>query len=398
MRGVGAPARRQLQAIAQAIGGKAAKLRVIVPAHIGLPRVATGAAIHADKSGIDRAPIDRVVVRGVHLLLQALPPGQHRTHGGGQLVVPLKFGLAGVQVAVAPGGLPIHELVGRFTDRHGARPDWQKFAFEREPAHFGAHVGVRILGAGAIIHPGFALRLQPLPFDAPVGIQSVAQRHLGGGLLQAIAVGVVAEHILGIGRGNAVLGHTAEVHLVVKTVLLTTQPHGAGCVAVFAQRHLGIGQQWLACALAALGKHLDDPAHGFAAVQGRGRAFDHFNALDQLQRQVGQHRRCRVGRAVAHAIDQQQAVVAARTAQKNTLRLAAPAVAGQLHTGQALQHFGHRAARAHRIQLCAGNDGHIGQSCIQTAFGACGGDHGFLQRSLLRHGGVGEDGTGDGRQ
>ena len=200
MRGVGTPARRQLQAIAQAIGGKAAKLRVIVPAHIGLPRVATGAAIHADKSGIDRAPIDRVVVRGVHLLLQALPPGQHRAHGGGQLVVPLEFGLAGVQVAVAPGGLPIHELVGRFTDRHGARPDWQKFAFEREPAHFGAHVGVRILGAGAIIHPGFALRLQPLPFDAPVGIQSVAQRHLGGGLLQAIAVGVVAEHILGIGR------------------------------------------------------------------------------------------------------------------------------------------------------------------------------------------------------
>jgi hypothetical protein len=117
-------------------------------------------------------------------------------------------------------------------------------------------------------------------------------------------------------------------------------------------------------------------------------ALEDLDALDRVQRQAAPHRRAGRGRAIAHAVDQQDGVARFGAADEDVAALATAAVGGHLHARGAHQHFGQRLA-SHLFDVGALDDGDVAHQAIHPRGRAAGGDDGIGERGngTLRKGG-----------
>ena len=120
--------------------------------------------------------------------------------------------------------------------------------------------------------------------------------------------------------------------------------------------HAGLGAEVAARSLVAPGDDVDDATNRIAAVQRRTRTFHHFDPLDELRCDVLQRRRADRAGIHAHAVDQDQRVIALRAANEHGGGLAGAATAHDIHACMKAQHFSDIECDA-AVQFLASNQG-----------------------------------------
>ena len=308
----------------------------------------------------------------LHVLLHTLGEQQRRAQRCGDLVLPAQLLLRGADVAEAGKGRRAGQ---RVVVVHRARqPDHRAPALPHRAGQLGRqHLGTQLgagIGAGAVVQLRRALRLEQGGLGAP-GTQLQAQAAVDAALLEAVVVGVVAaEGHAGVGGREAVAAAVLQAQAAVEAAAAEAGTACQFAVALAAHRGHGFGHE---TGPAAPREDLDHAADGVRAVQARERPTHDLDALDAVERDVVPAGRAQRGRAVAHAVDQQQRVAALEPAQRHRGRLAQPAVAPELQPALAGQQLGQRAARS-RLDARAVDDADLGQGLVHTLRRTAGGD------------------------
>ena len=131
--------------------------------------------------------------------------------------------------------------------------------------------------------------------------------------------------------------------------------------------------------LTALGEDLHHAPQGVRAIHGARRATQHFDAVDEAQRDALPGRATGGLRVDAHPIDVHRSKARFRATQKNASGGARATVARELHTGQTGQQVG-QTGGATAFDGFTVHNGDIGHQVGQRLRGARGCHHGFRQR------------------
>ena len=378
-----APGGVDLVAVARVAGAVRAKLRVVVAPRIQLPAVGTGLAGQPGKRGVDAACVDRIGLRAVDLLLQGFQPGHHRARAGLDVVLPGPLVLRGFKQPRQVKRAGCHQrlaAVHPLAEVEAGGPGGGDLAVEPGAQHVAAQ-GAGSVGAQAVVEVLGTFGIQQAGVQRPVGCQGPVHRGVQGFLVKTVAVGVVVakRHRRVGGREPAIARHRAAQRIA----------HGIGAclhtgrhrpVTMAAQRHLGRGAQARG---AAHGKDLHHAADRIGTVQGGCGALEHLDTLDLVQRQVVPDRRARRGRAITHAVDQQQGVARLGAADEDVAGIATAPVGAQLHRHQPCQHLG-QGASGRTFDIFAVNNNDLAGQRIGAGGHAGSGDHHLFELGL-RH-------------
>ena len=216
------------------------------------------------------------------------------------------------------------------------------------------------------------------------GVDFQAQTGVDGAAAVAVLIGVVlgrgrAAQALGL-RVKTIAGLARDAQRIVNAATGAAETGIDLAGVVRAQAHFDERRK---TALTALGKELDHPAQRIRAIDGGGRAAQHFNAVNQRQRN-GLPRSAAGGlRIDPHAVDIDRREARFGAPQVHAGGSAGAAIAGNFNAGNALEHIGHRHGAA-ALDLLTVNDAHIGNHIAQGLGAARGRDDGLfeLRRSL----------------
>ena len=177
-------------------------------------------------------------------------------------------------------------------------------------------------------------------------------------------------------RVEALAVVTRQSQGVVQRTAGTTDPglQLGGVVAAHADAYVRRGT-----VLTALGEDLHHAPQGVRAIHGARRATQHFDAVDEAQRNALPG--CAAGglRVDAHPVDVHRSEARLGATQEHTGRGARATIARELHTRQAGQQVG-QAGGATGFNGFAVHDGDVGHQVGQRLRRARGGHHGFRQR------------------
>src|SRR5450830_1444340 len=384
--GGGAQGRRK--AVAGRAGGLVAILRFVAP-HAGVEQAGAAARVVRRRKRIGAAfMVQGGGAVGRHFFFAVVEQQLQYVGADQHVVLPAEVFLGAVDARVAGSGGAriIGALVPRFGVLQHAGPGWQRARLGEDgrvgQLRFAAHV----VGAGAIV----VLRVQPAvqreraDFAAAAQLQAQLRRQVG--LVVAIAVGVVGA-AAGAGGGKAVGGFGADTEGVAEAVLTAGGAGDAGIefvgLVAAGARKGGNGRG----AAARLGKNLDHAADGIGPVQGAQGAVDDFNVVDGGEGNGAPVGGARGGGADAHAVDEDDVLVAVGAADVHAGAGAGAAVAGHFDAALALQQVDDGAGArlgnlrgvdgdgvaddvGHRLRIAGGGDDDSGDGfCVD---GGCG--------------------------
>ena len=377
-----APVGVELVAITGIPGAAAAKLRIVVAPGVELPAVAARRAAQARKHGVDAALGHGVGGGAVDLLQQGFGTGHHGADGGLHIVLPGPLVLLGLKQAWDVERTGRHQriaAVGALVVVQAGGPVRGDAAFHTGTQHGGACVTLRV-HTWAVVKMVGAVGIHRTGAEFPVAVELPIHRGVECLLLEGIAVRVVVAERHGRvgGRETLVVG-VRHTECVTHIVLATTQSGTQFAVAVAAQGDGGKRGKPLG---ATAREDLHHTPCGVGAIQSGRRAFEHFDALDHVDRDVVPHRCAGRGRAVTHTVDQQDGVARFGAANENTRRFATSTVGRHLHRRGTRQHF-RQCAASGAFDGFAVHHHHFAGELVGAGGDTGGGDHGFRQGSNL---------------
>src|SRR5690606_30225194 len=360
----------QVEAVTQASGVVRTEELILVATQAGLHAVAAESGLVLDEVALVVAVVLGIVVAAVDTILFVIhAEAQHLRLAEIEVVLPAQAVAAGIEarieVAVLKSVIQVLAMPGLQGDVPEGQRREARATAERLQGAVAVCIGSTESVFGAIatgIKVAVVFALQP----AAVELQAVVEAIAGAQLCRefAVAVGIRLEglgFVAAIGASIDTVGGLAGHAEVEPAVAVTAGHTGRPTVA---RTRTGTHREVRLEALGATatGEDLNHPAHGLRTVQAGTRPTDDLDTLDLLHRDALQRGAAGGGRADPDAVDQHQHVLVAGAANGHRGALAAPAVAGDADSGQALQQLRH-AAGLLAFDLvtgdeAAGSDGH----------------------------------------
>src|SRR3569623_638838 len=276
------------------------------------------------------------------------------------VVLPVELAAMGFAVIAR---LVLIDLVHHAADAQGAGPGVARCRLERERGGAVGEVLIeRAQKEAQIFGVALGLPVAELPVERP---GAVAQ---GG----AEAEAVVAARDCGVDAGGEAVGTEAvgvEADAQLVAAVMGADAEGAGAVAAGANREIALR----AVRAAAAGDDVDHAADCLVAVQAGALAFDDFDVINHLGRNVLQRGAADGAGIDLDAIDHHQGVIAVGAPDEHRRGLAGAAVAADVDAGVEAQQIGDVDCGA-AFDGGAVDDDHRRQRLIGDLRGAGGGD------------------------
>ena len=315
----------------------AAKLAVVVVAHVGLHAMETVIAHESREGRADRARGFRIVGVARDLLPQVLRAGHERSSRDAERVLPRRLILVGAELRGKEAGR--HDVVSPPADAQSALPERRQLipAIDLEGAEL---LAIDVVGREAVVEVRLAVAEKAGDADLVIGAEAIGELDTRVGVAIRIAVGIVLvernrrPRRIEL-RGVEITGRERNIEIV--HAAPEARAHRLRIIGAVAGGQ-GIGRR----GARAFGEDLDHAADRVRAVDAGQWTGDDFDALDLVERNVLERRRAGRGRADPHAVDQHQRVRAVRAAHEYRARLPAAAVARDLDAAKPLQQRGQR--------------------------------------------------------
>src|SRR5690606_17457510 len=272
---------------------------------------------------------------------------QHLRFAEIEVVLPAQAVTTGVEARIEGAVLKSVIQVLAVSRLQGDVPEGQRREARTTADRLQGAVAVGIVATGTVGRTGVeiavVLALQPTSVELQAIVEAIAGTQLRGQFPVAVGIRLVCIRVAAsigasIDTVSGFAGHTEIEPAVAVTAGHTGRP------AVARTRtgtHREVRLEALGAATA--GEYLDHSAHGFRAVQAGARSTDDLDALDLFEWNVLQRGAAGGCRADPNAIDQHQYVLFATAANGHRGFLAAPPVAGDADSSQALQQLRHAA-------------------------------------------------------
>ncbi|CAJ3867081.1 Uncharacterised protein [Burkholderia pseudomallei] len=337
------PVLGDVKAIAEIVAVRAAEIGVLVAAHVRLePAVADAAGI-AEPAGIHVPLGRRILVRFERLVEPLVPRLDLVAARDREIVLPCVLAVVGVEVI---GVRAVQRrLVAILAARHAhaRRPPVGERAVRERGQLLNAAVQIIQIGRRAVrvVIAVPAVRLEVRDARVPLVAERVPQRR-GCALVQiAVRVRIRLRLARGIERREAVGLQPRERHAERRPAVRIEPARCARALRLRVIAAVARGKIEARRVIAAvLREHLHDAADRARAVQRRHVAVHHFDALDLIERQLGDLRLPEARRIDAHAVDQHERLRRLRAAQEKARARARPAVAHDLRAGREREQAG----------------------------------------------------------